>query len=461
MSSSGNVVKLKKRKQINIGTVIFIFIVLYISASVIYASNKEKISIYEVQEANLARNLTVTGVITREEQIYYSEAAGYINYYLQDGRRMKKEATVYSIDANRSVYDLLGTAGEIELTEDDMSEIKRMIAAFSSTYTGEDFSSVYNLKESVMLKAVELSDWNLLESMQDIAANTGITSSFQFVKSDCSGLISYTSDSLDGLTPNMVNAATFQTENFTSSSLRTHELLSAGAPVYKVITSDQWQIVCPVTMEQYIGLQERTKLNFTITKDDFTFSAPVEFSLRGSEYYMTISLSRYAANYLKDRFLTLEINLTEDKGLKIPVSSILTKEFYLVPEEYFIQGGDSVDLGLNVVTYNTQTGEPEYEFVKTEIYYQDDTYAYIDKSLFSAGTMIYCATTGEVLQIGMTGSLEGVYCVNRGYALFRRIERIEENDSYVIIKRGTSGGLSAYDHIALNADNVVESSVIY
>lgn len=461
MASSKKVVKLKKRRQINIGTVVFIFIIIYISASIIYASSKEKISIYEVQEANLAKDLSVTGVITRKEQLYYTNSSGYVNYYLQNGRRMKKNAMVYSIDANRSIYGLLGTSVEIEWTADNMAEIKRMIAAFNSSYTGSSFKSVYDLKESVLSKAGEMSDQNFLANMQDIAADTNLTDTFQFISSDCSGLICYTSDSLDGLTPEMVNASTFNMEDYLVSSLRTRELVNEGSPVYKVITSDEWQIVCPITMEQYIALQERTRLNFTITKDELSLTAPIEFSLRGSEYYMTIFLSRYLANYLDDRFLTLDINLSENKGLKIPLSAVLSKDFYLVPLDYLTQDGDSTDTGLNVVSYNAQTGEADYTFAKAEVYYQDDDYAYIDKTLFTPGTTIYCAATGESMQLNMTNSLEGVYCVNRGYAVFRRIERIEENDSYITVKKGTSGGLSAYDHIALNAGTVQENSLIY
>ena len=61
----------------------------------------------------------------------------------------------------------------------------------------------------------------------------------------------------------------------------------------------------------------------------------------------------------------------------------------------------------------------------------------------------------------MVGRLKGVYNVNKGYAVFRRIEPLQEGDEYVIIKKGTSQGVSIYDHIALNASTVVEDAVIY
>lgn len=461
MSEPKKVVKFKRRKKINIGTIIFLFLAVYLTASVVYSSKKTPISIYEVPEENMARDLTVTGVITRDETLYYTPEAGYVNYYLRDGNRVKKAAAVYSLDANRAVYDMLGETGEISLDAGDIAEIKRVISTFQGTYSGVDFSEVYDLKEELTLKVGELSDNNLLDRMQELIDTTGISSGFRFVSSERSGIVSYTSDSLDGLTAEMVNAATFQTEGFTSVSLRSGKQYAAGEPVYKLIGSDVWQIVCPITMEQYTSLHERTSLKFTVEKDDLTFRAPVEFTLHGSDYYMIVTMSRYETNYLQDRFLTLNIVISEEKGLKIPKTAITTKDFYLIPPEYFTVGGDSNDTGLYEVSYNSQTGEPEYLFTPADIYYQDENYAYVDKEAFLSGTMIYCPDTKETTPLALTATLEGVYQVNRGYAVFRRIERLEEGGDYVIVAKGTASGISVYDHIALDAEHVVDESIIY
>lgn len=461
MNKPKKVVKLKKRRKINIGTIIFLIIACYLTAFTIYYSTKEKISIYEVPEENLSRNLTVTGVIVRDETLYYTPEPGYVNYYLRAGSRVSKGAAVYSLDANRSVYDMLGATGEVTMTTQDITEIKRVISSFQATYDGTDFGSVYDLKENLSVKVSEISDNNILDRMQDMVDSTGISNGFRFVNAERAGVISYTSDSLDGLSVEQVNASTFSQETFTSASLRSGKQYMAGEPVYKLVNSDTWQIVCPVTMEQYMSLKERTSLRFTAQKDGLTFRAPVEFTLRGSDYYMLITMTRYGTNYLEDRFLTLDIALSEEKGLKIPKTAITTKDFYLVPPEYFTVGGDSNDTGLYSVSYSAQTGEPEYLFVPAQIYYQDEQYAYISRDDFLVATTIYCPETKETMPLALTGQLEGVYQVNRGYAVFRRIERVEESGDYVIIAKGTSRGISVYDHIALNADNIIDESIIY
>lgn len=454
------VVKFKKRKKINIGTIIFFFIALYLTGFAVYYLRKERISIYEVTEENLAGDTEVTGVIVREETLCPTPETGYINYYLRAGSRVRKNAAVYSLDANRAVYDLLGGAGEVTLTEKDLMEVKRIISSFQAGYDGIDFSDVYDLKENLVLKVGEISDNNLLDRMQDMIDTAGISNGFRFVYAQNSGLISYTSDSLDGLTVAEVNASTFSTENYTKVSLRSTKQYMAGEPAYKLVGSDIWQIVCPVTLNQYTALKDRTSLRFR-AQDGLVFSAPVEFTPHGSDYYMMVTMDCYEANYLDERFLTLDILVSEEKGLKIPKTAITIKDFYLIPPQYFTVGGDSNDTGLYSVSYSAQTGDPEYLFLPAEIYYQDDEYAYVAKDQFSITTTIYCPETKETMPLALTSQLEGVYQVNRGYAVFRRIERVEENGDYVIVAKGTTRGISAYDHIALNAEHVVDESIIY
>ena len=59
------------------------------------------------------------------------------------------------------------------------------------------------------------------------------------------------------------------------------------------------------------------------------------------------------------------------------------------------------------------------------------------------------------------GVLEGTYCINQGYAVFRRIEIRDQNEEYAVVSRETRYGLSRYDHIVRNADKVNEQEILY
>ena len=67
-------------------------------------------------------------------------------------------------------------------------------------------------------------------------------------------------------------------------------------------------------------------------------------------------------------------------------------------------------------------------FVETEIYYEDEEYGYVDKHLFNLNTFLFDQNTNERFRVSLFGTLEGVFNVNKGYAVFRRIEKIKENE---------------------------------
>ena len=56
--------------------------------------------------------------------------------------------------------------------------------------------------------------------------------------------------------------------------------------------------------------------------------------------------------------------------------------------------------------------------------------------------------------------MTGVYNINKGYAVFKQISIISQNDDYTIVDPKTAYGISLYDHIALNGDSVHENDII-
>ena len=68
------------------------------------------------------------------------------------------------------------------------------------------------------------------------------------------------------------------------------------------------------------------------------------------------------------------------------------------------------------------------------------------------------APTAQRLQAQST--LQGVYNVNKGYAVFKQIDILYQNEEYTIVKAGTDFGISIYDHIALEGDAVSEDDLI-
>ena len=136
------------------------------------------------------------------------------------------------------------------------------------------------------------------------------------------------------------------------------------------------------------------------------------------------------------------------------------KEFYTVPIDFFLKGGDSSDEGI-LVERTDKDGKSTTEFVTPTIYYEtDDTY-YIDSEYVSSGDILQKPDSSETYRVGTdTASLQGVYNINKGYAVFKQIDVLYQNEEYTIVKTGTTYGIALYDHIALDGTKIDENQLI-
>ena len=189
--------------------------------------------------------------------------------------------------------------------------------------------------------------------------------------------------------------------------------------------------------------------------------------------YGKIDFNKGVIRYAADRFLEIELVTNTVTGLKIPLSSIVTKEFYLIPSKYSTKNEDSQDIGFMV---QGKDNKDSLSFVKASIYasIEEDTadnadkpedqksyIYYVDKKSFAEGDVIVSQKDQSKYVVSDVGVLEGVYCINQGYSVFRRIEILDQNEEYAIASKSTSYGLSRYDHIVRNADKVNEEEILY
>lgn len=422
---------------------------------------KVHLSIYEVKQGITSDDNIFTGLVLRDEQVIFSNTAGYVNYYHKDGDRIAKNSTVYTIDESKYTYDQISNGeGLKSLSTDDIKELKKEIYTFQKSYNNNDFSKVYDYKYNLENIILEISNNNMLSNLQDVLKSNAASSTFRVIKSKDSGIITYSVDGLERVTPQTVTKDDFDLNDYNKTQLRTMDLIESNSPVYKIIKSENWNMVLPLNENQYTKLLKKESVRITIKEDGLTTDASVSVFKKGKFYFATISLDKYMINYLNERYLTIELAINSAEGLKIPVSSIVSKELYKIPLNYFSMGGDSNSTGLNMVTY-TKNGDVEYTFIPVDIYSSDETHGYVDTRLFESGAFIHSEESGERYQVFQTESFNGVFNVNKGYAIFRRIEVLYENEEYCIVKDDTKYGLSVYDHIALDGKTAVEQAIIY
>ena len=67
----------------------------------------------------------------------------------------------------------------------------------------------------------------------------------------------------------------------------------------------------------------------------------------------------------------------------------------------------------------------------------------------------------ERFTVSKRATLIGVYNMNKGYADFRQIKILYQNDEYAIVQSNTKYGLNVYDHIVLDSAAVSVEEFIY
>lgn len=466
MAKTKKVVLYKRPKNFNIGTLIFTLIFFYLALCVFKYIGREKIQFYEVVEGNIVNDKTYTGLIFREENVKQTEQSGYVNYYIREGKKAAAGSRIYSLDETGQLERFLQESQEAgqAFTEENLSVLKKKLSSLCLSYRDSDFASVYNEKYALDAAVAELVNFNALGDIDAELQAQGIN--FQQIYTDQAGIISYAIDSYEGMEPTAVTADSFKKENYKKSVGQAGKLIEAGTPIYKIITSENWSLVFPLTDEDKKDFSKNDTMKVKFPDEDLTLSGNYS-QITGADgaSYGKIDFDKFMVQFISNRFVDFEIILEQEDGLKIPATAVTTKDFFTIPADFIASGGDGDDTqkGFYKEVYS-ESGESSVVFTPAEIYYSTDDSYYVDSGengKFKNGDYIVKKDSSERYQIGATAPLEGVYNINKGYAVFKRIEKLSGNGEYFTVAKGTEYGLSVYDHIVLDASLVTEGMIIY
>ena len=456
------IIRYRKPLNLNIGMLIFAAIFIYMVFSVYTYVTKEKVQFYEVADGSIVDDKSYTGIILRHENIEYADSAGIINYYVREGKRASVGSSIYSIDESGTLTSLLEKQSQEAgaLTERDLSDVRRQLNSYSLSYSDENFDLVYGIRYTLEAMVMEYANFNTLESHGQLIDEMGVH--FKQVATPVSGVVSYGIDSYETLDISHITEAVFDRSQYKKAITKAGQRVEPGTPIYKVITDDAWSVVFPVTEQEGIDFSTQGTLKVSFPSHNLTTRGTFSLVTGGDgNAYGKLDFNKYMVQFVSDRYVDFRIETSATEGLKIPISSVTTKNFYLVPLDFLTKGGDSLEDGFNKEVYS-DTGS-SVVFVPTTIYYSNEDYYYIgcDKEEpIQAGDYLVKPDSTERFQVGITASLQGVYNINKGYTVFRQIEVLAQSDEFYTIKKNMSYGLSVYDHIVLNASVIENEGVI-
>ena len=108
-----------------------------------------------------------------------------------------------------------------------------------------------------------------------------------------------------------------------------------------------------------------------------------------------------------------------------------------------------------------EDGTLSTQLTDTEVYSLTEGEYYVSVDQFKAGEYIVKKDSADKYAIGKKASLIGVYNINKGYADFKEITKLYENNEYCIVQPNSTYGLAVYDHIVLDAGAVNDDQIVY
>ena len=444
------------KKHFNVGYFLFFIIFVYILGHTAIFMSREKTSVYRVVSDEKSEVINTTGLALRKERIFKSKEAGYINYYVSGNSRVHKGEVVFSIDKTGSIYSKLMMDDQ---TDESGERLTGILHQFQIN-RDDNFGSTYSLKES-MNETVMTTSGKMV--MAKLNKATDASEYLNLNYADDSGIVVYGADGLEDMTEEKITQDIFEKQNsyILKTAAENEGKVETGEAVYKLISDEVWNVVVPINETQKELLKEKTYVDAVVDNKGFIARAQARIAEINGGNYLVLKFFNYMVDYADKRFVNIYIVLKSITGLKVPKSSVVERQVYEIPEEYYVGGGGNRSGGFTIQTVG-KNNEIITKYIETDICYKDDNnkMIYIDlNESFKPGDEIIEPNSGNIYKISKTKLLKGVYNINNGYPRFRHVEPDTENinsddSEYYLIPSDKGYFLNEYDNIILNADKV-------
>ncbi len=448
-----NVKNFKRRIHINLGTIVFGLVFLYILCCVILYFTRNRVSVYEVEAGSIVENQTYTGIAFRQEQVFNAESSGNLTYIASEGRRVSRKTPVYSASTQGDLAEILeNNVQSATLTKEDLMSLSHQVSSFASAYSPDSFQQVYPFKSQL--------DTAVMDAADDTSYSDDQSARLGIYNAQDSGIVVYSvdgfeNDSFDTFTPEMLDKSTYKLQD-----LKTRETVNQGDPVYKLITDENWEVIIRLDDSRKEQYQDDDYVEVRFLKDHTTAWGQISKFEKDGDTYCRLKFTNSMVRFATDRYLELEVLLESSSGLKVPNSAIVEKEFYTVPRDFVESDSEENKRGVYIYEVNKK-GEAFETYQEITPYNVTDKEVYLNMDDIKAGTTLIKKGSAQLYTVGDIGKLIGVYNVNKGYADFSTVTMLYQNDDYSIVKANESYGLTQYDRIVLDGSSVNDEETIY
>ncbi len=466
MASKDNTIKFHKRIRINLGLVIFIIIFIYVCVCLYISNNQVKIEGFQVKKGVLSENRIYSGIAIRDEHVLYSNHSGYINYFVREGEKAGYNNLIYCIDETGKFSDIFSKdpTDNLTLNDAELASMKQEFKLFAKSFDETNFSDAVSFEKKINNQLSMIENRKVLLDIDRLKA-MHVNDIIDYVRLYDSGVILFYKDGYEEMIASDLSLDDFDESKYYAKTVLNDDLVEVGSFVCKYIYDENWSIVIKVPNSEVMKITADEYVDVLFTKNQTHSWGKVKLINTYDDYSMIeLSFTNSMVNFCTDRFVEIELILEEDTGLKIPNSAITAKNFFTIDKEF-------VSVGLNLGAYSVsrsemgEGGESSIKEVEITVVKEDDDFYYVDPSSLSYGDKLIrkdavSTESKNALIVGSMQPLEGVYCINKGYTEFKRVEALYANAEYTIIKSNSAYGLREYDFVALDARSVEENQFV-
>ena len=129
--------KYKTKRELNIGTLIFALIFIYLVVAVVAYATEKRITVYEVREGSILKDHSYTGLILREETLVNAESDGYVNYYQSGQSKIRTGMNICAISPQKLDVSESQEQSETTLSAEEQETIVLKAQDFNENFTSQ------------------------------------------------------------------------------------------------------------------------------------------------------------------------------------------------------------------------------------------------------------------------------------------------------------------------------------
>lgn len=483
----------KANRHINFVVIAYVGILFYIILLIYLSFTKEKVNFVYAEPGIIHDNSMFNGLILKSEQIEYAQDEGPVKYLVTEGSKVRQDTIVCVVNQDPKLEELINKQNEehmntlrqvSSMTVDDYHILQDKIREYAIDKHFSSNELVYESKNGLQETIIDISqtlyvgDQELFDKIQqELKENKAESQNNGFYhRIPYSGVVGYTFDgfeeySIDNFDFSLLN------RNVVINDDANREEVKNGEPLYKIIDNHKYYVVAEVDpyADKYLRDKKESRApapaynSLYFPKHNLTIAAQIhdtDYDKSSDKYYAIFQIDRYFDHFFNDRFVDFIIEYEDFEGIKVPNEAVTEQEMLIVPRSAvnFAEGKFIVQ---KKVYSDDDVSHQGIVPMEVKIYTTDDEYSYIrlmneDDSLEVGDQVLFITdldseeSVQEPFAITDSVRLEGVYVINNGYADFKPVLTIYQNETFRIVEKQASYSIRIYDKIAADADEVVE-----